>query len=96
MSETKVIHINRAPEGWRENPDYVDISRNSKWGNPFVLGLNGSRREVVEKFKQAVLNGPLQWILEELEELRGKILVCYCKPAECHGDVYVELLNERE
>jgi hypothetical protein len=26
-------------------------------------------------------------------ELRGKTLGCFCKPLICHGDVYVEYLN---
>jgi hypothetical protein len=29
-----------------------------------------------------------------IEELRGKTLVCFCKPRPCHGDVYVEWLGE--
>ena len=35
-----------------------------------------------------------QWILANLESLRGKKLRCYCKPLSCHGDVYVELLEQ--
>lgn len=33
---------------------------------------------------------------EDIDELRGKILGCFCKPAPCHGDVLVELLGQRE
>ena len=33
-------------------------------------------------------------LLGQLEELRGKTLVCHCKPLPCHGDVLVELLHE--
>ena len=29
----------------------------------------------------------------EIEALRVKYLVCFCKPDSCHGDNYVELLS---
>ena len=31
---------------------------------------------------------------EQVNELSGKTLVCYCKPHSCHGDVLIELLGE--
>ena len=30
----------------------------------------------------------------KIELLRGKTLVCFCKPKPCHGDVYLEMLGE--
>lgn len=36
-----------------------------------------------------------QWILDHIEELRGKDLACWCKPSEsCHADVLLELANQ--
>ena len=35
------------------------------------------------------------WKLK-LSELKGKRLGCWCKPAPCHGDVLVELIEEME
>ena len=29
-------------------------------------------------------------------ELRGKTLGCWCAPKPCHGDVLLEIANERE
>ena len=29
-----------------------------------------------------------------IEELKGKDLVCYCKPARCHGDYLLKIANE--
>jgi hypothetical protein len=26
-------------------------------------------------------------------KLRGKSLVCFCKPKPCHGDIYVQILK---
>jgi hypothetical protein len=34
------------------------------------------------------------WILDNLELLRDKVLGCWCKPKDCHGDNYVILLEE--
>lgn len=36
-----------------------------------------------------------QWILDNLEQLRGKRLGCFCKPAPCHGDVLIRMLEMR-
>ena len=33
-------------------------------------------------------------IRANIARLKGKVLVCYCRPAECHGDVLIKLLNE--
>jgi hypothetical protein len=35
-----------------------------------------------------------KWILNNLDLLRGKDLVCWCAPLPCHGDVYLKLLEE--
>ena len=70
----------------------VLISRPSKWGNPFIIGKDGTRGEVIEKYKQWVLEKPE--LLSQLKELRGKRLGCYCKPSPCHGDILVELIEK--
>jgi len=74
----------------RDNPplDAVYVGRPSKWGNPFVIGMDGTREEVVEKYRQWIVVSGLN-----VRELRGKDLVCWCKPGACHGDVLLELAN---
>lgn len=71
----------------------VYIGRPSKWGNPFEIGKDGNRLEVIEKYKEYLLNNPI--LLNEIEELRGKVLGCWCRPKKCHGDVIIELLNNK-
>lgn len=71
----------------------VYIGRGSKWGNPFVIGVDGTREEVVSKYKDWILQQPE--LLNDLEELKGKTLGCFCKPKNCHGDILIELLNEK-
>lgn len=70
----------------------VYIGRPSKWGNPFVIGKDGNRQEVIEKYRQYILNKPE--LLKDLHELKGKKLGCYCKPFSCHGDVLEELVKQ--
>ncbi len=64
----------------------------SKWANPFVMKNESMREEVLEKYKQHILNSPE--LIASLHELDGKTLGCYCKPKKCHGDVLIELFNE--
>ena len=35
-------------------------------------------------------------LINDLHELDGKILGCWCKPKPCHGDVIAELVNNRD
>lgn len=73
----KVVHCKKAKYD-------VYIGRPSKWGNPFVVGKDGTREEVIEKFEKYLLSSPL---MTQLHELKGKILACWCSPKACHGDV---------
>jgi len=82
---TKVVHL-------KDEPYDVLIDRRTKWGNPFVIGVHGTREEIIAKYKNYVLND-LKLMLA-IPELRDKTLGCWCKPLPCHGDVLVELVNE--
>jgi len=79
---TRVVHCKK------ESFD-VYIGRPSPWGNPFVIGRDGTRIEVIEKYRQWILTQPD--LLARLPELKSKTLGCWCSPAACHGDVLVEL-----
>lgn len=70
----------------------VYIGRPSKWGNPFIIGKDGTRKEVIQKYKAWILTN--QELLNQLHEIKGKVKGCFCKPAQCHGDVLEELENE--
>lgn len=75
--------------------DYdVLIMRPSKWGNPFVIGKDGERDEVIDKFAVWIKTQPD--LMEALHELRGKRLGCCCYPKRCHGHVLAELVNALE
>jgi len=69
--------------------DAVNVMRPSEFGNPFVIGRDGTRQEVVEKYRV--------WLWQRLQKdpefrmrvkaLHGKTLVCCCAPKLCHADV---------
>lgn len=67
------------------------VDRTSFWGNPFHIGIDGTRREVIAKYRAMVLSRPD--MMARLPELRGKTLGCWCKPKQCHADVLAELAD---
>ncbi len=73
-------------------PGAVYIGRPSIWGNPFVIGKDGSRNAVIAKYEAWLLSQSS--LVTELAQLRGKDVVCWCAPACCHGDVLVRLANK--
>ena len=68
----------------RESFD-VYIGRGSIWGNPFVIGRDGDRAEVIRKYEAYLASQPE--LIVRLPELRGKRIGCFCAPQACHGDV---------
>jgi hypothetical protein len=43
-------------------------------------------------FQQQKMKG----LINQIHELKDKILGCWCKPDPCHGDFLVELANSNE
>lgn len=67
----------------------------SKWANPFKIGKDGTREEVIQKYSTYLDNAILKGTLD-ISELKGKTLVCWCFPSACHGEVLLEKLKEIE
>ena len=82
--------MTRVVNKYRNSYD-VYIGRGSKWGNPFKIGIDGTREDVIEQYRDWIQTQ--SHLLNSLEELRGKTLGCFCSPQACHGDILVELLN---
>jgi hypothetical protein len=70
------------------------IDRKTKFGNPFETGKDGTQQEVVEKFA-AWIQGQPELIQQAREELKGKVLGCWCYPELCHGDVLAALVDDQ-
>lgn len=73
------------------NSYIVYIGRGSKWGNPFVIGVDGDRDEVLDKYEEYAER---EFTEKDYEELRGKDLICYCAPKRCHGDFLIRKANK--
>jgi hypothetical protein len=75
------------------------IGRPSPLGNPFVIGRDGDRDEVIRKYRDWLSSLTDGAALRELERLRDKYraegrltLVCWCAPKACHGDVIAQAI----
>lgn len=80
------------------NKNYKDfdvyIGRGSKFGNPYYIGKDGDRNQVIDLYRDwflMMLKDPI--FKRDVLALKGKRLGCFCKPLACHGDVIVEYLE---
>ncbi len=82
----------------RGDPDIpagaVLVDRTTKWGNPFRVGRDGGRDEVIARYE--VYLGWHPELTGSLHELRGRDLVCHCAPKACHADVLLRLANDED
>ena len=83
------VYIGRAHGGRGREPSF----RRSAWHNPFKIGKDGTREEVIERYERYLLEERPD-LVERLPELKGKDLGCWCAPESCHGDVLVRLAEE--
>jgi hypothetical protein len=99
---TKVTHIRDVPPSWASSPDFVYIGRPGKgkdgyFGNPVRLEPGKPRGSTLERFREYFIDrlaSDPDFRLR-VDGLRGKTLVCFCKPNACHGDVIVEYLDKQ-
>jgi hypothetical protein len=75
----------------------VYIGRPGPWGNPFKIGRDGNRAEVILKYTIWI------WKPEQTElraaarkHLRGKHLLCFCSPQICHGHILASVAESNE
>lgn len=82
----------RALLAWaRSTGRFVRIDRNSEWGNPFEIPADGDRDTVCDSFE---IFFPRKFSLHNrLDELRGKVLGCWCYPNRCHGNYLIKALQ---
>ena len=76
----------------------VPDDQNGYFGNPFHIGRDGTREQVIEKFRtwfdNRIVADPAY--RRRVLALRGKRLGCFCKPLDCHGDIIAEWVNAQE
>ena len=83
------------------------VDRTSRWGNPFKIGVDGTREEIIQKYRVWFLTGTEsrkvgrylvdpQNLRERIRELRGFNLAC-CPPGlPCHADFLLAQANQPE
>jgi hypothetical protein len=70
-------------------PDAAYIGRGSPYGNRFVIGKDGDRDQVCNRFECEQLPDM------DVSPLTGKSLICFCAPHRCHGDSILLKANYR-
>lgn len=101
---TKVVHCKKEPYD-------IYIGRapgeKGKWGNPYSHKDNttakykvNTREEAVKSYEEWITNGDGKYLLNDLHELEGKTLGCWCgnftiedsNNLKCHGQILLKLL----
>lgn len=75
----------------KENNLVQIVERPSKFSNPYKLS-DYSRLESIAKFEEYSQND--EYIQENLNKLKGKVLVCQCYPLPCHAQVLCKMVKE--
>ena len=97
--------LNIRDVGWsRWGAVYIGRQKNFHlhFGNPFTIGIDGDREEVCHKHLLWMLGSNYKWVAPErrawiwkkLYTLKGKDLLCFCAPKQCHGDNYIWIINQ--
>ena len=77
--------------------DAVYVGRPTKWGNPYIVGRDGTRNQCVAFYENYIENKiflDTNVLVELKRELKGKDLICWCAPESCHADVLMRIANE--
>ena len=109
VSQPHRVQLSRK-KGWKLPPNTVVVSRPTRWGNPFVVGRDGSRATCVGLYEKlmagylclsvkatpAAQNEAHMQASQHLGDLRGKNLACWCpENSACHADVLLRLANAK-
>jgi hypothetical protein len=89
---TTVVHCKQAPFDVYIGRSMGSGERDLGWGNPFVIGRDGSRKECIDKYREWILKQP-ELLARIKVELQGRVLGCWCAPNACHGDVLASLAD---
>jgi hypothetical protein len=78
----------------QHEPYDIFIGRGSIFGNPFEIGIDGDREQVIKRYQHwfNMLTRDEAFV-DQVLRLEGKTLGCFCVPQPCHGEVIVEWLK---
>lgn len=97
-TKIKIINLDLTLVVNKDRGDVFDvyIGRGTIWGNPYQIGIDGDRDEVIRKYKydfDKKYLKPFEKIEENITKIQGKIIACHCKPYACHGDIIADYIN---
>jgi hypothetical protein len=86
--KTTVVNI-------RQSKCDVYCGRPSIYGNPYKIGRDGTRNEIIFKYIDYFVDRLCRDknFKNEIFKLRGKTIGCWCHPLLCHCDVIAAFLN---
>lgn len=98
----------RRAKDWTMPADTIYVGRPTGFGNPFIIGKDGTAKRCVELYRY-LLSGLLcvscaapvkeqervmEYVENHIDELAGKDLACWCRAGQpCHADVLLEIAN---
>jgi len=86
VGQRGITYVGRSCMGWRA----------SALGNPFRIGADGDRKEVIEKYRvwlygQVKMKGAayleLMRLVKRYQRNEDIVLGCWCYPEQCHAEV---------
>jgi len=97
-------------KGWKMPINTKYVGRPTKWGNPFRVEDLGAEEAVkrykecilnnamcyyyIDEIEASIQFDRFKWMAENLEQLRGLDLACFCSlSSPCHADALIELLS---
>jgi hypothetical protein len=111
VNDPRRIRLSRA-KGWRLPPGAMKVDRSTPWGNPFVVGRDGTRADCVSLFEHmccgamTISKGAdladaqrayIEYAARNRHQLVGKHLACWCPLNEpCHADVLLMVANPEQ
>jgi len=100
VNRTTVVNL----KGHRGDPEYANViyvgraMHRGGWrlpasplANPFHIGRDGTRDEVIAMYREYLLGQPD--LLALLPSVRGQRLGCWCAPEACHAEVIAEFAD---
>jgi len=84
------------------------VDRTTPFGNPFIVGRDGTREECVRLHKlllaglvalttkatPAEQQAHRNAVINNAQTMRGKNLACWCHGSPCHADTLLEVFNQ--
>lgn len=100
MKKIQTVNINKY-----DDDDYIYIGRPSLYGSPFssksknIADIQvGNKSEAMEKCSEYFKDNPdiIDDLIKELSERGVHKLGCFCAPNPCHGDILIDLIEQRK